>query len=245
MSTLKKCKVVMLPTEKASPLVHNNLKQGLFCVGGNGVLAKHRMGDCTNQHLYILSDEEIPYNPNGGTDGHFICLDEINQNNYHNTTLGDKQYINPYVKNVGNCKGCRKIIATTDKSLFIHQKETFTLPERVFYLPQPSQSFIEKYVEEYNKGNIISDVMVEHHPELYDGTETTANLSGRLKINPKDNTITIKKVKDSWSREEVIKLMKLSWDKSLDVKNNPRKYYYSDGKSIDNWSIDKWIQDNL
>jgi len=28
-----------------------------------------------------------------------------------------------------------------------------------------------------------------------------------VKVNPKDNTITIKKLKDSWNREEVKKLM--------------------------------------
>ena len=28
-----------------------------------------------------------------------------------------------------------------------------------------------------------------------------------MKVNPKDNTITIKKVKDSWNREEVIELI--------------------------------------
>jgi hypothetical protein len=26
------------------------------------------------------------------------------------------------------------------------------------FLPQPSQSFIEKFVEEYNKGNVITEV---------------------------------------------------------------------------------------
>ena len=32
----------------------------------------------------------------------------------------------------------------------------------------------------------------------------------KLKINSKDNTITIKKVKDSWTREEVDKLLELT-----------------------------------
>ena len=44
--------------------------------------------------------------------------------------------------------GYREVLATTDTSLYIHQKETISLPERVFYLPQPSQQFIQKYIEE-------------------------------------------------------------------------------------------------
>ena len=37
----------------------------------------------------------------------------------------------------------------------------------------------------------------------------------KLKVNPKDNTITIKKVKESWNREEAIELCKKSFDKGL------------------------------
>jgi len=29
----------------------------------------------------------------------------------------------------------------------------------------------------------------------------------KLKVNPKDNTITIKKLKDSWNKDEVIELI--------------------------------------
>ena len=41
----------------------------------------------------------------------------------------------------------------------------------------------------------------------------------RLKINPKDNTITIKKIKDSWNKEEVEKLI-ISCYKDLDKEWN-------------------------
>lgn len=55
----------------------------------------------------------------------------------------------------------------------------------------------------------------------------------RPKINPKDNTITIKKLKDSWNREEVIELFKKYKDYEL-------------GKT--NWhqgNLIKWIEENL
>ena len=51
----------------------------------------------------------------------------------------------------------------------------------------------------------------------------------RVKVNPKDTTITIKKVKDSWNREEVIELIKC-FDRGI---NRP----------ITN--VNKWIEENL
>ena len=100
--------------------------------------------------------------------------------------------------------GYNKVIATTNTSLYIHQKETISLPERVFYLPQPSQQFIQKYIEEYNKGNIITDVLVEYEYLLDDnGVIPYWN----LKVNPKDNTITIKKVKDNYTKEELCQIL--------------------------------------
>ena len=74
-------------------------------------------------------------------------------------------------------------------------------------IPKPSDSFISKYIEEYNKGNIITDLLVEYEEgKSYSGNEGLI-IKEWLKINPKDNTITIKKAKDSWNKEEVIRLL--------------------------------------
>jgi len=62
---------------------------------------------------YYYIDELIPYKP-GGTDGYFICLGEIISNEDHGVKLGDNQYISPFVKNVGSCGGCRKLVATNN-----------------------------------------------------------------------------------------------------------------------------------
>jgi hypothetical protein len=51
----------------------------------------------------------------------------------------------------------------------------------------------------------------------------------KLKVNPKDNTITITKVKDSWSKEEVIKLITKAIDEC-------------DGSNLQS---KKWIEENL
>ena len=120
---------------------------------------------------------------------------------------------------------------------------------------KPSDSFISKYIEEYNKGNIISDVLVEYEQcKVCQGTkrhivsmfgEVDCNycqknegyeklyIEPRLKVDS-NNTITIKKVKDSYSREEVINLL----------------YKYNDGiidrySQLTNKDLDKWIKENL
>jgi len=113
------------------------------------------------------------------------------------------------------------------------------LPQ-MFNLPQPSQSFIEKYVDEYNKGNVITEVMVEYEEGKYNLDELRErHLKGlphsydycNLKIS-KDNTITIRKVKDSWSRDEVVKIInKISEE--------------IDFESATQETIDKWIEENL
>lgn len=84
--------------------------------------------------------------------------------------------------------GWKKIIATTDKSLG---------------LPEPPQSFITKYVEEYNKGNVITDVMVEYDDfTSNNGVNLNDGYHVSLVIN-KDNTINIKSIKNSWNIEEI------------------------------------------
>ena len=79
-------------------------------------------------------------------------------------------------------------------------------------LPQPSQSFLEKYVKAYNEGKPITKVMVEYcysYRKNSDGNNIgfPVHEPTILKINSKDNTITIKPIKDSWTREEVKQLI--------------------------------------
>jgi len=189
MSQFKKCKVVMLPTnEKAKfgNLVLAPLFQKLL-------IFEHQNCTEVSQHLYILSDEEIK-------EGDWV-YNEISKEIYQ-----FKENRVDYEK---------KIIATTDKSL---TREIFGLGETAMCpLPQPSTSFIEKFVEEYNKGNVITEVMVEYEKYIgknYVGEFTTEkDFDYKLKVNPKDNTITIRKVKDSWNRDEVRKLLITAYSK--------------------------------
>ena len=167
--------------------------------------------------------------------------------------------------------GYREVLATTDESLKIEidGNRGDLLPDVSFdvELPKPSDSFISKYIEEYNRGNIITDVLVEYeiksnaglghnewvhlqhiegkrylpvkikantHQDTYElGKEDILEdfeIEINLKINPKDNTITIKKAKDSWNREEVENL----------IYSAMKDRCYT---TVAEWQ--KWIEENL
>jgi len=109
---------------------------------------------CGFDHYYI--DELIPYNPNGGTNGNFVCLGEIESNKDHNVKLGDKQYVSPFVKNVGNCGGCRKLIATNNPSIDL--PKVIDEVEKLAKLNCPSEmAFENMFIRGYNKSQ-------ESHP---------------------------------------------------------------------------------
>ena len=164
------------------------------------------------QHLYIISDDEIKEGD------WFIDLKD-------NTIWQNKAKENMRKSIFPECK---KIISTTDSSLSQTSRAE---------IPQPSDSFIKKYIEEYNKGNIITDVLVEYncgdsHCSLF-GCQKYLGCKNEsiqtVKINPKDNTITIKKVKDSWNREEILNDIEQAIIQGLDI----GQYR------------DKWIKENL
>lgn len=120
------------------------------------------------QHLYITSDEEIE-------DGDWYLW-------YDGNKYSLRKYVN--CKNLpGNTSDSGfKIIATTDTSL---------------ELPLISQQFIEKYIEEYNKGNVIKEVLVEYEGYVQSTTWEYDEPEGyRVKINS-NNTINIKPIKNS------------------------------------------------
>ena len=198
MRTFKKAKVVMITTNKftlttlckcirvngllmdalklnhlSKPLTEEELEDANH---GKDVIGIDRYFEA--QHLYIISDDEIKL---------FDCVYN-NKENIVEQINSKTQLIFVLEENNEN-QTFKKIIATTDASLA---------------LPQPSQQFIQKYIEEYNKGNVITDVLVEY--ELISNEEYFLNtinpddvpyFDENLKINLKDNTITIKKVKDN------------------------------------------------
>lgn len=147
----------------------------------NGIFLKDRNW----YHLYITTDDEIK-------DGDWFYLQ-------------DADVIAQYTT-VKPVKEAKKIIACTDDSLRIGELKE---GGRIEHLPQPSQSFIEYFIEEYNKANIITDVMVEYftnipvisdkeYEQVENGTlsykDTNPYTIDILKINSENNTINIKPI---------------------------------------------------
>lgn len=191
----KKCKVVMLSTNEKANIGAENW----YLKPTNKLIINNLIS-----HLYILSDDEIKE----GDWAFESCEDMGIKHIPFKVNKNTLRYANQESK---------KIIATTDK-LEIDNNFSYSnlLPNEKdfrFYLPQPSQSFIEKYLEYWNNsptGSIITEVMIEYRTllqkgEIMDSSYPKGFDEPILKVD-KDNTITITKVKDSWSREEVEEL---------------------------------------
>ncbi len=272
MDQFKRAHVIMLPTEtkynnnivkylkEDSPFIKEKVYNKLSILD---IPNPFSVKDYQPQHLYIISDEEIK-------EGDWCII--LSNGIFHNTitqnihgaigsTIGTQEYLE---------KECKKIIATTDTSLKLKCNrcdDTKELDTGMFgivdcnecyyknenkhlQLPQPSQQFIEKYIESYNTGEVITDVLVEYENytnidckmHIDNSATETITKQQNLKVNPKDNTITIKKIKDSWNREEVTLLLS-------NILHNNDIYIerFPDGTV---WEVNKkdfnnWINQNL
>lgn len=148
------------------------------------------------QHLYITSNDEIK-------EGDWVIF-------LDRKLLYQVEYTSQCA-DYNNDNDCKKIIATTNNSLRIggntgKRENGISIP-----LPQIPQQFIEYFITEYNKGNIIIKVLVEYEITpmgkviIEYGAEEKDVAS--LTLNP-DNTINIKPVKiEMYSRDKVIKLL--------------------------------------
>jgi hypothetical protein len=209
----KSAQVVMLPTNERATMA----------LSGNKLSLKTKALQEESQHLYILSDEEIKEGD------WFVGFADGSIKPFVKQADESTVEINNWQLNKKGHSSNKKIIATTNKSIILPERfPSFT------YLPQPSQSFIEHFVDEYNKGNVITEVMVE-----YESIGAYANpkydSDYQLKINS-DNTINIINSKDSWSREEVIKLLN-SFEKLC--------YLYQANKDWFPAKKTKWIEEKL
>lgn len=239
--------VVMLPAEEAENCFIT--KQGV----GSLTLEYHR-GYFTKAylqyiyakayHLYFLSHEEIK-------EGDWCILRSRELAKCTKVGVGGFRYFD----DASQCYGgndmylAKKIIATTDSELHPNMVTdtlfgiTSTWQQEAG-LPRPSNSFIEKFVTEWNKGNKIEKVLVEFQLvtkfvglEYYD----SMNPQYELKI-ASYNTIAIKPlvVKNSWSGEEVVKIAFEAFYKGY-RDCEALKYCPSDIK----FEFDKWIKQNL
>lgn len=217
----KKCSVVMLPTNEKAPIAqyrHGNKYLSLTTNTRNLEI----FDDEEYRHLHITSDEEIKEGDWCIQNGNYLCKITCNQDRTQ--------------------QGLKKIIATTDKSLTI--SEIIYPEEFVHVMPSPSDGFIKKFIERYNAGNPITEIMVEYEEypiTTYGMSDGEPETDTRLKVD-KNNCITIRPVKESWTREELpIEVMKdmlryCEVNQIYDKLSNFGDFYYK-GK--------KWIEQNL
>ena len=178
------------------------------------------------QHLYILSDDKIKegdwfINRQYFADG-FVKNNEASYAIWqHNGEI------------IPNSEP-KKIIATTDSSLNLYCNHCNSIKELATgmcvkcgkfptnSIPLIHQMNIDLYVRYYNKGIKIEEVLVEYE-------ENAVDFNGKypLKIHVGDRTINIKPIKDSWTREEVITVI--------------RATFYLE----DRLQLDEWIKSNL
>ena len=232
--SFERARVVMLSTnEKAIPSLVFNPSTNKIEINSKKLFKAEDFKDCGYKcfELYIVSDDEIK-------EGDWVYCDNGNVTN-----------VTPAFWLFKGKSTYKKIIATTDSSLVNLEKQYFDKNKerrsallKQIKLPQPPQAFIEVFVRDYNKGNINTDVMVEY--ELYN-TKPKSNpiyskFDNRIKIS-KDNTITIKKVKNSWSREEHINnLLKYKSDLLVELMKCKEQ-----NKSLQKEFTDRWIEENL
>jgi hypothetical protein len=206
--TLKRTQVVMLPTNNKADLQ----LWGKWLFYDKSQELSDREPKAIFQHLYFVSDEKVKDIDNE------TCM--FKSSNGMITTLAGKDY--GRVKTIGEY---HKIIATTDSSLkeIIPRHNDF---DSEYLYPKPSEDFLKVFCEQYGKGNQIKEVDVEY----YFTHETGYDKPLCPKTNSK-NEISIKKVKDTYTKKEV---------KSLIYKyikdNNQGAIFDSD---------DKWIEENL
>lgn len=180
----KKCTAVCLPTNQkatnGSVVFNNNTKE---------------LGYNYNSDLEQLK-KALPSSCDYTTQHLHILSDDkievgdwvLNQNwinNPHANSLilcTERAFANPEWLNSEDCKNCKKIIASTDPTL---------------NLPSPSPEFLKVFCEKQPK-----EVMVKYtYNELL-------GISEGDWPQVKDNQISIKKIKQSYSRNEVIEIIK-------------------------------------
>ena len=208
MTKFKHAQVIILPTQekgKHSDLIINPTTEQLF---------RFEHQNCTelSNHLYIISDDNIEV----GDYVYNIKFNDIYQITHSKESI---------VFNTEKYNYIKKVIATTNKHL-VQPKKVISRDEigniyNAIYLPQPSDSFITKYIDSYNQNNVITDVLVEYETVSNGINSDNTDLSyiHKLKINDKFNTITIKEIKNSYSREEVEGLLdtyrRFAWVKGV------------------------------
>lgn len=174
----------------------------------------------TPQHLYLLFDGS--YSDGLKYGGDFYVGDyAFDTYNGKIRVIADTHAITAYDK---------KIIASTDPKLYVSGKTGKQ------YLPWIPKSFVEKYVNKYNSGKVITEVSIRYE-EFAVSNRDMEKLGRRLLVDNSANTVIIRDIKNKWNREEVEKLLimccgEVSCEDGILVGKHPA-------------DLVKWIEENV
>jgi hypothetical protein len=229
--------VVMLPTnEKSNMFILDISKKMVF----DPDYTTHKsLPNGSYQHLYITSNEKP-------IDGDWCYKNDVKGKIFKWIPTDNDWY-----------KDSKKIVATTDKSLLLPNINFKNWDGKTRNLPSPSDGFIKKFIERYNAGNTITEVMVEYEDDYSIPCIIPATDCEKFQLNIGDckgcihsalklkvdsnNCITITAVKDSWTRKEVMQLCFQAFiqHKVVDGKITP-----SAAEELHE-PFNKWIEENL
>lgn len=171
---------------------------------------KFSNNNLTVQHLYFLSSDKI-------------CEGDLCYNSRRKSVVLGK-----YMIDTNEFVFCYKIIASTDSYL---------------NLPKPSDSFLQAYIDAYKKGEKIEQCLVEYENfinsnPIWNPKNPLSNVVFRPKVTKSE--ITIKKIKDSWSNEEVEQLCRKAYREgaaySIGSHDNFKQIHLTENE---------WISENL
>lgn len=181
-------KIIMLQLDKPSYL---QIIQRDILTRKKGTLEIHDSpwsdvdNDFKPQHLYVFSEEKINVED--------FIYDTVNKKVWKCGSIINDMAICDKLQNKCHRNVANKIIATTDESLNESIKMVGRKAKEAFdkILPNIPKEFIEKYVESYNSGNPIKDVLVEYDKGFngfsFDGKETKEiNRLGKIKVYEND-----------------------------------------------------------
>lgn len=206
---LKQCKVVVLPTNqkaKGREIIYDGdifygqaINDKWFNSNGTQMLRLNNKSDFA-YHLYILSDDKIKV-------GDWAIFPDIKNDVIKNYNLPVKVKYNYASNGLYNFK----VIASTNSDL---------------KLPSPSNAFIQKYCEMDGRINEINIEYILQHDLRTDDRKKEFQYIPKVSS---DNTITIKAIKNSFSRKEVIKILE-------------ELYYISEHPNFE--GVDQWFNKN-
>ena len=190
MSQLKR-QLVMLPTQEGSYLSkrRNGKLEYYYCPETSYVTDS----EYTNQHLYVLGGDSIRAGePYMWMDNKAIST----------ATTNDLIHLSKHLKE-GHIK---PILATTDRELYnrIPMNGGHFLNAS---LPKLRDSFVSKFMEQYNKGNVLTDVMVEYEDDLNQDDYDKDGFAAKCRLKLDNGCIITHKVQNSFTREEMLENM--------------------------------------